>query len=149
MANELIGAFNWLVNRLTGDSALTAIVGARVWAEFAPDVDPATDARPAYPFVLFHLQAAEDVRGVSTVRVLTRPLLCVKVLGQAPYEDLQAAADRIDAVLHAAPGSTFSFGGDTYTVAACLRERPLAYSEFPAPGVRISHLGGLYRVTIY
>jgi hypothetical protein len=147
--NELVGAAAWLYARLSGDATLQAEVGQRIYADFAPDTDPATGDPPAYPLVVFHEQStAPDTLGAGAARVLTQPLYCVKVIGEGVgYPALQAAADRIDALLSPVSGQSVTIGGQTYTVGS-YRERPLAHAA-PENGIRYSYLGGLYRLVIH
>jgi hypothetical protein len=149
LANELVPLASYVTSRLTGDGALAAIVAARCFADLAPEVDPATGLAPVYPLLIWHLQAVRDINALGMNRVMTLPLLCVKVVGQdTGYAGIQAAADRVDARLHKAPGQSVTFGGATITVAGAYREQPLMYSK-PEDGVLYSYLGGIYRFIVY
>jgi hypothetical protein len=148
MANEVMGAFAWVRQQLTADSALTAIVGNRIFADYAPQVDPATQLPVKYPFVLYHLQAVTDSIGAGASRIMSSPLLFVKVCGEGGgYSDVQVAADRIDAVLHKALVQSVTAGAQTFTMLGCCREKPIQYSEY-LNGVRYFYSGGMYRIDI-
>lgn len=125
----------WLFETLTGDAALTAAVGSRVYSDLAPD-------KAAMPYVVFSMQTADrDVQGIGTERFLVQPVYLVKAVGAGvSYEPLEAIADRIDAVLQGGAGSVT--GG---LIHACIREQMVRYPEVDA-GQQFRHLGGLYRI---
>ena len=132
---ETVVAERFIATKLLADGQLTAIVGQRVYAYLAP-------AGATFPYVVFQLQApSQDVRGVGPVRVMSDLLYAVKVIGKdQAFSALEAAANRITSVLHAASGAVT--GG---TVVACVREYPLSYLEIDS-GVIYRHLGGIFRV---
>jgi hypothetical protein len=146
MANELVGAEAYLFAKLSGDAALAAIVGARIYRQVAPDKDPATGLTPAYPLIAFHRQGGIDTIGPGATRIFAKPLYLVRVLGEAGgIAALRAAADRIDAVLTDTTPETITVGGVAYAISGCCREQPFDMTEF-VEGRRIEHLGGLYRI---
>ncbi|MBI4496313.1 MAG: DUF3168 domain-containing protein [Chloroflexi bacterium] len=126
----------WLYSVLSGDATLvSALGGTKVYSDLAPQ-----DA--ALPYVVFGQQAPHDVMGVGTARIMVTNVYQVKVVGQGgSYQPLQAAADQVDALLHAASGT--ASGG---TVLACVRDAVIRYTETD-DGVQYRHVGGLYRIT--
>lgn len=150
MANELLGIDKWIVTTLATDAALFAIVGNRIFESLAPqiDVDTENGTAPVYPIVLFQMQSVSDSLGSGASRVMTSALFFVKVVGErGGYADLQAACDRIDALLHQAAITAVTVGAETFTILGSCRERPVQYAEV-INGVRFNYLGGLYRIDI-
>lgn len=134
MAVETLVAETWLAAVLSGDSVLNTAVGGRIYGYVAPQGTP-------LPFVLFQQQAARDVAGVGPSRIMSNLLYIVKVIGQTnSFTSLEAAANRIDAVLQAASGTNVR--GAVY---ACVREAPFALVESTDTG-QYRHLGGQYRL---
>lgn len=135
MPAETFTAARWLYAKLAGDAALAAALGGadRVWQELA-------DQGSAMPYVVFQYQGGSDVAGVGTARIMANLLYLVRVVGGGAHSELEAAADRIDAVLHGASGPV----GDGI-VFACVREQPISYTE-TSDGKVYRHVGGLYRL---
>lgn len=133
MAETLV-AESWLYSVLAADSQLAATVGTRIYAYIAPEV-------AAFPYVVYQNQAGRDVRGVGPLRIMANMLYVVKAVGQtSSFGTLEAAANRIDAVLQAASGTNVRG-----TVIACVREQPFALVESLSAG-QYRHLGGVYRL---
>lgn len=148
MAIESLGAAGYVRSLLAADTALVALVGDRLFADFALNVDPATGEKPAYPFVIFSLNTATDKLATAGDRVYCDFLWLVKAVGkETGYAAIAAAANRIDAALQNAAAAVITSGGVNYTVMGAYRERAIHYSE-PASGVAYYHLGGLYRVLV-
>lgn len=135
---ETSAAEKWIYSKLAADAALTAIVGTRIYHDRIPQ-----DVANPYPCVVFAYQSGRDVRGVGAWRAWSNLLYVVRGIDETEdyLGNLQTIANRIDAVLHGASGTT-SEG----TVWASVREEPFRMSE-EGPGGRIfGHLGGIYRV---
>jgi hypothetical protein len=133
MAETLV-AEQWLYTVLSGDTALAAVVGTRIYAYIAPE-------GAAMPYVVYQNQAGRDVRGVGPLRIMANLLYVVKVIGATnSFGTLEVAANRIDAVLQAASGTNVRG-----TVIACVREQPFALVESLESG-QYRHLGGIYRL---
>lgn len=133
MAETLV-AESWLYSVLTGDAGLNTVVGGRVYSYVAPQ-------GAAMPFVIYQQQGAHDVAGVGPVRIMASMLYTVKVVGEgASFAAIEAAANRIDAVLQAASGSNVRG-----VVVSCVRESPFSLVESTPQG-QFRHLGGIYRV---
>lgn len=128
---ETITVERWLYQVLTGDTELTNLVGDRIYSTIAP-----LDA--AFPYVVYQTQAGSDVQGVGTARIMSDLSMVVKGVDQGQsFVNLEAIANRIDAVLHGAQGS----GG----VLGCVRVQPLAYVEI-VDSIQYRHLGGIYQI---
>lgn len=132
---ELSAADKWLYTTLSGDAALAAIVGTRVYDTLAPEGS-------AFPCVVFSYQGGHDVHTNGPGRVMVSALYQVKVIGKdGAFSELTSAAERIDELLHARHGS------NTDGLAWAVREQPIKYMETDS-GVRYYHLGGLYRIYV-
>lgn len=125
----------WLNTVLAADAALAAVVGTRIYADQAPDSAP-------LPVVIYQVQSSRDLMALGAHRVWANTLYVVRGIAQtiAYGGNLITIADRIDAVLHAASGSTVE--GEVYE---CVREGEFRMTE-TANGVQYRHLGGLYRI---
>jgi hypothetical protein len=144
MAQELVGADAFIYATLAGDTALAAIVGTRIYA----DVAPSLPTPPTYPLVLFSLQSSRDVVGIGTYRAMTTPTYLVRVIGKGGgFGAIQAAADRIDALLTVRAVQSVTIGGVTFSILGSVRERPFQRSEEPE-GILYRHLGGFYRLNV-
>lgn len=133
MAETLV-AEAWLQSVLSGDSTLNTTVGGRIYAYVAPP-------GATFPLVIYQNQAAKDVRGNGPQRIMANMLYTVKVIGETTsFASIEAAANRIDAVLQAVSGSTVRG-----VVVACVREQPFSLVE-STPSGQYRHLGGVYRL---
>lgn len=131
---EALTVDRWLYAKLTADATLMSKVTA---VHSYPIPDNAT-----LPYVLMQEQSVSDIRGVGPYRIGVSGLWLVRVVARAVGwgGNLEAAADRIDAVLQAASGSVT--GG---VVWACVRERPFRLVETTQSG-QFRHCGGVYRI---
>lgn len=143
MANEAAAGFAFLNALLGGDSTLLALATGGVWRDVAPD-------GTVPDWVVYGHQSGQDVLSANAVRILAPNLY--RVLAVGPYShdlNVQAMADRIDAILM--PGGQplrFTSAGGT-SVLACYRESVLALNEtVPGSGYGAAwlNLGGLYRL---
>lgn len=151
MASETLAATKWIRARLVNDPTLGALIGQRVFADFAPEKDPSdpNEKPPVYPLLVFSMQAAPDSLGMRARRLLTRPLFLIQVIGEGGgYGDIQAAADQVDALLDQAPQEDVNVNGTDYRVGGCHRERPVQHSELSRAGLRYCYLGGYYRLYV-
>lgn len=121
---------------LTGGTALSSLVGSRVYHRVAPDA-------AAYPLVVFNLQgdAVEQLALGGADAYLDAPYL-VRAIA-----DTQAGAEAAYAAAHDAmttPGAVAAAG---VTVIATTRTSVVDYQEgVPSDGAVIHHVGGVYRV---
>lgn len=137
--SEVAQAYAFVIAAMQADTALTTAATGGVWQGFAPIGTSA-------PYALVSRQSGHDVLTVSADRVFTHVLMQIKAVGLASdYDTLVTIANRIDALFGKRGPSSPSTGGsllDTY------RESEVAYEEVPAPGVQVSHLGGLYHIEL-
>ncbi|MBI1756201.1 MAG: DUF3168 domain-containing protein [Fimbriimonas ginsengisoli] len=138
MPTETTAAARWLYGVLSGDAALAALCGGRVFAYRVPIGKP-------MPCVVFQMQGARpDSRPVGASRVASRMAFVVKAVSQgADLIAIRPIADRIDRLIEAAGGTNVDG-----VVAQCVRETPVEYLELGDNGVDYAHLGGLYRLTV-
>jgi hypothetical protein len=129
----------WLYATLTGDGALAAVVGTKVYADLPPQTEPPV----SLPFVVFTMLSGVDLRVVGTYRVWAN--CTYKIVGMAEANsfagNLKTMADRIDAVLDAKQGSNV-----TGIIYSCVREMPIRLTEPPQDGRVIRQLGGIFRI---
>lgn len=90
MANEIHRAQKYIVDKLTASANVTAAVGTRIYSDQAPE-------GVLFPYVLFNLQSASDVRGVCTRRLLALALFQIKVISKgSPTTAVRTAIDAIE-----------------------------------------------------
>lgn len=134
VGTELYDIETYIYGRLSGDSALTAAVAARIYPE-KPDEDA------AYPLVVFARQSGLTMLGNSGAILWGNYLYQAEVWGETrSLNDLKAAADRIDALLHNPDGATVN-GARIVS----LREQPMGRND-DTEGVFRRSAGGLYRI---
>lgn len=143
--NESYRAETWLYATLAADTGTGGVnhattgANGRIYAYLAPE------SAVLYPQVLFNMQSGTDVDVVGAIRIWNSMIYQVKVIGKgsAPnFGAIKALADRIDALLHAASGTTTDG-----RVLSCVREQSLSYVENDG-SVVFSHLGGLFRLQV-
>jgi Protein of unknown function (DUF3168) len=133
---EPLVAETWLQTRLTGDAALFAAVGGRIYNTAPPREAPR-------PYVVFQLQAGVDTHALSGSRPYARLVYLVRAIWEGDsLGAVAAAAGRIDAALQGQGLNTTAAGGH---VLGCTRREAFQLAEF-ANGVRLNHRGGLYDV---
>jgi hypothetical protein len=133
---EAYAGIEFLYNTLIGDTTLMALVTG-VHRDKAPDA-----AVP--PFVILSHQAGSDTLTANAIRLMTRSLYQVVVLGpDSMSPQMAAAAARIDVLLKRTNGSVTGAAID-----ACYREMPLLLGQPPVNGLAWSKMGGLYRLEI-
>lgn len=135
--SEILSAEQWLYNVLSADVQLMA----KATGVYSGVVSP----EATFPLVYITLQRQDaDLITNGAHRVWATLHYAVRGVGETGSwgGDLATIADRIDAVLHAASGSS-SEG----TVYECVREQPLAIVE-QADGRQFRHLGGLYQLRV-
>jgi hypothetical protein len=126
----------WIKTSLAADTALTALVGTRIF-------NTVRDKDSALPCVVFQLQApGNDFMVLGGARVWTPNLYLVRGIAEQDgfAGDLATIANRIDAVLHRGSGSNAAG-----TVFTCVRIRPFQMAEI-ADGRQFRHLGGIYEI---
>lgn len=144
MAVEVLAVDAFIWQTLTGDATLAALVGARVYELPVPEKDPATDALPVYPLIGVSLLQAPNSVGSGGVKLMTLPQVQIEVVGRGSgYAALQAAADRVEALMQNVAATAVVAGTDTFTILGSYQirqiQRPLVER-----GVRYSCLGAVY-----
>jgi hypothetical protein len=134
---EQVAIQEFLFETLRDNSAVAAIVAARIYADRAP-------SDTTFPFVIIMEQAASpDVMGIGARRIMAGGLWQVKgIVQDASFGGtLASLAAAIDAALHRKAGTV-----DNGVVLACTRESTFRLAETGPGGEQYRHLGGLYRV---
>ena len=132
-------AADWIYQTLAADETLTALLAS------APSGGPGiydTDAEEGapYPYVVFNLHDPNSVKGMGARRVWLDGLWIVRGVDECEsFEELEAIADRIDALLHLQSGTVEAGRAEAF------QEDPfeLAYA---GGGRKFRELGGAYRV---
>jgi len=131
---EIARVLEWIYDTLSADSTLTGLVSTRIYDGLAPQ-------GAAFPFVVFNHQGGSDLRGVGSERVFNNSLYQVKAVTKGgSFSSGATIADRIDALLQAASGTT-SDG----VILGCVREQAIMLIEQQS-GVEYRHVGGIYRI---
>lgn len=137
VTDPLSPAFALVYSTLHGDSTLMSQISG-VYQDIGPAV--------AYskPYCIFQLQSAVDTNTATAVRMLTRLILTVKIIGQAADGPaIRSAFARVDTLLVPGGQPTRLAGGTL----ALYRTGIISYSEL-ASGIQYVHLGGLYRAEV-
>jgi len=127
----------WIYGTLTGDAALAAIVGTRVYEDVAPQ-------GAAMPYIVFQMQSpGNDLNALGSRRVIATPLYVIRGIAQtASYTgNLATIAERIDVLLHGQQQRVGTNDGYVW----CYRERPFRLAEV-RDGIQYRHSGGVYRI---
>lgn len=141
MANELIGLDAFVVQQLSGDPTLSGLVGSRVYAEVAPQVDPATQVAPVYPLIVFSIPSSVDTNAYDQ-RAIVRATLRVLTIGEGGgYADIAPVDARVQALLQHPPVTPVVVGGVTYNILGGFRTNAYQYMQIEN-GVRYNYLGG-------
>lgn len=131
--NESTRALAFIYNRLATDATLLAVPIGGVFRGIAPD-------NTAAPYIIMALQGGHDVLGSGGARIMAD--LPIQVSAFAPaglMNTLQAVADRLDALLDQASGTT----SDGRVLA--IRRQQIINLDEPVNGVTWTRLGGIYR----
>lgn len=137
----------WIYELLATDPTLNGLGydDSRVWSAIAPAGTP-------YPYIIITRQASRDVNGLGNrlARIMSSVLFQVAAIDEGPqWEDLAAAAKRIDELLHGKEGTVFDDDGTTPLgyVLSSVREQPFSLVE-AVEGKQYRRLGGLYRLQL-
>lgn len=135
---ETYGVDTWLYQTLTGGTALTALVGTRVYNEVVPQ-------NAEYPYVVFNYVGGSDSVGVNQARIFTRGTWNVKGVDQlepplTSAERVAAIAEAIDGLLQKASGTVT--GTRVY---ACSRQSQFRLTDVQ-DGLVYRQMGGTYRI---
>lgn len=143
---EQTRAERWLYSTLAGDSALVGFLPTDP-DDGAPAIYEAPGPQPGvWPRVTYFFASGQDTRVIGVgPRILTELQFQVKVIGKtASILDLEAIADRVDALLDGVTGGPTTGGGH---VASSTRTSGFVYPEV-TDGVSFRHLGGIYRLVL-
>lgn len=133
---ETVLADAWIEAQLSGSSAVTNVVSNRIYSDVAP---PNID----YPFIVYYVISPDDVRGVSSQRIMSSTIYLVKATAlSSDYAALQPLVEAIDAALDGQSGAVT--GGN---VLMCSRQRPHRQAE-TLDGNTYRHLGGEYLIQV-
>lgn len=135
--SEIDAADKWITAKLTGDTALAALVGARIYDGEAPP-------GAGYPLVTWTAASPpRDVMAEGGERILSVAVYLVQAFAQGrDYDPLRPIAKRIDQILHQARG-TVTDG----VVFGCVRESAIKLPEM-RDGQSYRRLGGYYRLWV-
>lgn len=108
----------------------------------------------AYPLLVYDLYDSDDVNSGNAVRMMSRHVFRVRVVGKVVDGVLQdgdrfrAASHRADEVLGAVRRQSFTVGGATYNFNVWREGElpPPRETEGATPDIRFRYYGGLYRV---
>lgn len=134
--SEVVTADRWLTQTLKADATLMGLVTGIYTYPIPPAVQ--------LPYVLISEQAVGDLMAIGAHRIWVNGLWVVRAIFEMSSwaGNLETAANRIDAALHAQMGSVT--GGNVW---ACVRESPFRLVENNG-GQQLRHLGGIYRLLI-
>lgn len=140
MIDDLGACDDWLYAALGGDTALSLLVGDRVFPDLAPQDTPT-------PFLIYSQQGGEDDDTLGDELSLAVNVYLVRVVGTGDsYAPLRPIMKRVHALLQGQGPTVTDVDGDTAHL-ACRRLRPRRYSEF-TDNVRYNHYGAEYRITV-
>lgn len=134
--NEVPRIHRWLRTILAADSTLSSAVGGRFYRGHVPE----NGSLPAVVFSV--LGFGSDLMESGPNRIWAKATVLVKVIGETNSDaTVQTAADRIDAVLHAARGGTADIAVDY-----CIRRKPFYMVDTSVLNKVFVHLGGEYEL---
>jgi hypothetical protein len=126
----------WMYGKLSGDTTLMALAPGGVFNRLAPE-------GATYPFVVFSFMAGTLKLVVGASKLWEQ--LDYEVVGidkMQNYAGLVPIANRIDALLHAAPTQAITGG----TLESCSGRSPVRRDDPPVSGVVFTHLGFRYDI---
>jgi hypothetical protein len=139
MASETDIAARYIYSKLTASSAITAIVGSRIFEGVAPQGTTA-------PWIVYSSLAPTDTYAIGAIRIMTRDQWLVRAVAQTASfgGDIGTLADAIEAALHGTDGTSGAVTGG-YTV-ECYRLMPHRLLQVDN-GVQWRYKGGIYRIS--
>ena len=139
--SEIQQAKAWLYDVLHDNTDIEALVGTRIYADYAPD----PPSERTYPYILFNYMGGVDIDGLGTARIFAEPLFQVRAVFEGrPDTNARLLEKRIDDVLQVAE---YQLSGDWYFTSR--REQPIDRPETDLQtGTRYHNLGGIYRLWI-
>lgn len=140
MADEIGETFKLLRATLFANPTLQGGLGntSDAFRFYAPDQVPST---PLYPYGLIEFVAGGDVKGVGGVRLMTTPLMLVRLVNKGPVDEhMMALTSATDAALSAVVATVS--GGFVFSIE---RERPHRRFYQDAANTKFNEAGGYYR----
>ncbi len=136
--SEYVSAEKFIFTKLSASTALTALVGDRIYSEIAISKPGET---LVYPLVVFLWGGGQDAKAMAGKSLFLDEIYTVKIIGVGNnYNSIEAGAAAIQTALHNQRGAVT--GGQ---VLLCQRQAPVKYVE--ADGGKIyRHLGATYRI---
>lgn len=132
---ELSRVNSWIMDVLSGDGSLQAMVQGRVYVDQAPE-------HATTPLVIFAFLGGSDKVLTSTGR-LTQVLYLIRAVAEnGTYDDVAPLADRIEAALTLPEQGTVV---DQVRITTVFREQPHQRMDSQY-GVRTVYMGGFYRI---
>lgn len=138
--NELPHAFRAIYNQLSEDTALTALVGSRIFYGSAKE-------GAEYPCVVFqHISGLDSVTQGGQIRFATRPIFLIKAIGKGDSPLLPArVANAVDKAIETIDRQE-TIDGDTVTVQGCVRQEPFSLPDRNRDsGIMYQHVGAYYQ----
>lgn len=137
---ETVVIEEWIEATLLASTAVTNIVGNRIYLDLAPSD---AEADVPYPFIVYKNLSATDLRVVGPYRVFTDTLYAVHGTYEGnSYTPLAPLASAIDAALTTiTPAVVNSPSG---IMLSGVRTRPFRMPEI-IDGAQLCHLGGVYQ----
>ena len=135
---EYASAEKFFFTKLSASTALTTLVGSRIYSEIA--ISKPGEAL-VYPLVVFMWGGGQDAKAMAGKSLFLNEIYTVKIIGEGnSYASIEAGAVAIQTALHNQRGAVT--GGQ---VLFCQREAPVKYVE-PDGGKIYRHLGATYRI---
>jgi len=136
--SEYQSAEKFIYTKLSASTALTALVGNRIYSELAI-------SKPGevivYPHVVFMWGGGQDAKVMAGKSLFLDEIYTVKIVGVGNnYNNIEAGAEAIQTALHNQRGVVT--GGQ---VLLCQRQAPVKFVEVDG-GKIYRHLGATYRI---
>lgn len=135
--SEIQECKNWIYDKLSANSEITAIVGARIFADHYPG------AR-TFPYILFNKMDDSDIKGIGRNRLANSALFQVRAVCEgAPNADAKKVGKRIDDILQVQANQ---LSGEFYFSSE--RTGEIDRPEYDSANQRYHNLGGFFRIWI-
>jgi hypothetical protein len=142
--NEPVAADQWIYSTLKADSALTALIGGSTSPRIYNEQAPQNGTAIIFPCVIYQMQSSVNLMIVGPRQFWANMIYLVRGVHETSSYGgtMLTIAERIDAVLHAAPiGETNSYG----VIWACVLEQHFRLPEV-RDGRNFRHFGALFRI---
>lgn len=140
MADEVSESFTVIRTLLAANLTLQAALGASA-ATFRCYAADQVPALPIFPYILVDYATGDDVQGLGGVRLLTKPLMLVRLVNRGPIDATLRSLDKaMDTVLQ-----NISRQISNGYVISCERVRPHRLSYQDEANNKFNETGGMYR----